>query len=1148
MKLPRSSFSNQRLGTATLFLLITSLSLFGQVSVLTQHNDTERTGANLNETILNTANVNVNGFGKLFTNGVDGQVYAQPLYVSNVSIGGGTHNVVYVATENNSVYAFDADSAGVTYWHKNFGTPFSPSCSDLTPVVGITGTPVIDLSTNTLYVDAKLASGPTHELHALSTLDGSEKFGGPVTISAGNFNASIQHQRPGLLLANGEVYLAFGSHCDGGSYHGFLMGFDAGTLTHLHTLDTTSSGSQGSIWQSGMGPAADSSGNIYFITGNGDRNGSSNLGESYVKVSGSLSLLDSFTPSNWMNLNSGDTDLGAGGPVLIPSHFIVGIGKDGELHLVDQNSMGGLGGGLQSFSAASGANTTGMSPVYWQGPSKQYIFLSHGNSPTKSFEFTGSSINTTPLGTNSVTQADRPGGTSLSANGVNDGILWLIGSDSKMRAYDAVNFPIELWDSGQNSSRDSMGTYVKFVAPTIANGKVYVATHNSLVVYGLLSCGVPPAPANLTATAGNAQVSLSWNAASCATSYNVKRATVSGGPYTTVGSPTSTSFTDTGLTNGTTYFYVVTAVDSAGESGNSNQANATPQSGGGTANAISINFVGNGVTPMGSSESAGVVAKTNWNNATGPSGSGQALNDETGASTSATLSWAGDHLSASGITDTAGNNRMMKGAVNTSNTSTSTVTVSGLTSHSYDVYLYFNENTFGATRTAAYTISGTGITTTTINGTDNAQFSGTFTQANNSVGNYVKFSITATGFTVTAKPVSSSDANLRAPVNGIQIIPTSGGGPPPAPTNLTATAGNAQVSLSWTASSGATGYNVKRGTVSGGPYTTVGSPTSTSFTDTGLTNGTTYFYVVTAVNANGESSNSNQASATPSGSPPPAPTNLAATAGNAQVSLSWTASSGATSYNVKRGTVSGGPYTTVGSPTSTSFTDTGLTNGTTYFYVVTAVNTNGESGNSNEASSTPTASTVNAISINIVGKGVTPMGSSESAGVVAKTNWNNATGPSGSGQVLNDETGASTSATLTWAGDHLSASGITDTAGNNRMMKGAVNTSNTSTTTVTVSGLTSHTYDVYFYFNENTFGATRTAAYTISGTGITTTTIDGTYTAQFNGTFTQANNSVGNYVKFTITATGFTVTAAPVSSTDTHLRAPVNGIQIIPGP
>jgi len=266
-------------------------------------------------------------------------------------------------------------------------------------------------------------------------------------------------------------------------------------------------------------------------------------------------------------------------------------------------------------------------------------------------------------------------------------------------------------------------------------------------------------------------VSLTWNASSGATSYHVKRATVSGGPYTTVGSPTSTSFTDTGLTNGTTYFYVVTAVNSAGESGNSNQASATPTSGGGTVNAISINFVGNGVTPMGSSESAGVAPKTNWNNAAAASGSGQVLKDETGTSTSAMLTWAANPLTASGITDTAGNFRMMKGSVNTSNTSTTSITVSGLTSHTYDVYLYFNENTFGASRTSAYTISGTGITTTTINGIDNAQFNGTFTQANNSVGNYVKFTITAAGFTVTAKPVSSTDSNLRAPVNGIQIIP-----------------------------------------------------------------------------------------------------------------------------------------------------------------------------------------------------------------------------------------------------------------------------------------------------------------------------------------------------------------------------------------
>ena len=771
MKLERSGFLSPGFQSVALFLVMSCLAAAGQVNVLTQHNDNARTGANLSETILTTSNVNASAFGKLFTHSVDGQVYAQPLYAQGLNIAGGTHNVVFAATENNSIYAFDADSSGITYWHKNFGTPFTSTCSDLTPHIGITGTPVIDLSTNTLYVDTKLASGPAHKLHALSIFDGSEKFGGPVIISASNFSAGTEHQRPGLLLMNGVVYVAYGSHCDKGSYHGFLMAYDASTLSQIHTLNTTSAGSEGSIWQSGNGLAADSNGNIYFITGNGSWNGSSNFGESYVKVNGSLSVLDFFTPSNWVTLNSDDTDLGAGGPVLVPSHFIVGLGKDGDMHLVDQNSMGQLGGGLQSFSAASHADTTGMSPVYWQGPDKQYIFVSHGNSATKSFEFTGSSINTTPLGTNSITQADRPGGISLSANGNSDGILWLIGSDSKVRAYDAVNFPKELWDSGQNSSRDAMGTYVKFVAPVIANGNVYVATQNSLVVYGLLpSSGPPPVPANLSATAGNAQVSLSWTASSGVSSYHVKRATVTGGPYTTIGSPISNSFTDTGLANGTTYFYVVTAVNSSGESGNSNQASATPQAVG---PAISINFAGNGVTPMGSTESAGVVAKTNWNNAAGATGTGQALHDETGAATSARLNWTADHVTASSITDTAGNFRMMKGSVNTSNVSTTTITVSGLASRSYDVYLYFNENTNGGSHTSSYTINGTGITTTTIKGTDDAPFNGRFVQATSSVGNYVKFSITATGFTLQAKPLSSSNTALRAPVNGIQIIPTS---------------------------------------------------------------------------------------------------------------------------------------------------------------------------------------------------------------------------------------------------------------------------------------------------------------------------------------------------------------------------------------
>src|SRR6266404_2983878 len=193
------------------------------VNVLTQHYDLARTGANLAETILTPLNVNSNAFGKLFTDSVDGQVYAQPLYVENLSISGGTHNVVLVYTENNSVYALDADTGGTTYWHVNLGTPFTPTCADLTPVVGITGTPVIDLSSSTLYVDTKLAAGPSQKLHALNVTTGSEKFGGPVTIAASGFSASLQHQRPGLLLLNRVVYVAFGSHCDQGSYHGFVL-------------------------------------------------------------------------------------------------------------------------------------------------------------------------------------------------------------------------------------------------------------------------------------------------------------------------------------------------------------------------------------------------------------------------------------------------------------------------------------------------------------------------------------------------------------------------------------------------------------------------------------------------------------------------------------------------------------------------------------------------------------------------------------------------------------------------------------------------------------------------------------------------------------------------------------------------------------
>jgi hypothetical protein len=470
-------YSNRLRGFVVLSCVLLSTHALA-VNVLTQHNDLARTGANTSETILTPANVSSNNFGKLFSDNVDGQVYAQPLYVQNLNIGGGTHNVVFVCTESNSVYAFDADTAGITYWKTNLGAPYVPSCSDLVPVVGITGTPVIDLDSGTMYLDTKLAAGPAQKLHALDITTGQEKFGGPVTIVAANFNAAIQHQRPGLLLLNGVVYLCFGSHCDQGSYHGFAMGYNATNLSQLYVFNTTSAGSQGAIWSGGMAPAADTNGNIYVMTGNGDFDGANNFSMSFIKFSGSLSVLDYATPGNWSSLSGADLDLGSGAPVLLPPHYVVGIGKDGTMYLADINNMGHVGNFTQSFAAGVQGDTIGKSPVYWQGPGMQYLFALHANNPTKAFQFTGSNIVTTPLGTSSFTHSDRCGGISLSANGMGNGILWEIGSDSRMRAYDATNFPKVLWTG-------SIGAYVKMNCPTIANGRVYVGTTTNLGVWGL---------------------------------------------------------------------------------------------------------------------------------------------------------------------------------------------------------------------------------------------------------------------------------------------------------------------------------------------------------------------------------------------------------------------------------------------------------------------------------------------------------------------------------------------------------------------------------------------------------------------------------------------------------------------------------------
>jgi fibronectin type 3 domain-containing protein len=363
---------------------------------------------------------------------------------------------------------------------------------------------------------------------------------------------------------------------------------------------------------------------------------------------------------------------------------------------------------------------------------------------------------------------------------------------------------------------------------------------------------IPSAPNGVAATAGNAQVSLVWAASNGATSYHVKRATVTGGPYTQIGAPASGSYTDTGVTNGTKYFYVVSALNSAGESANSAEVNATP------AAPVTIPSAPTGLAATAGNAQVGLV-------------------------------WAASNGATS---------YHVKRAIVTGGPYTQ----------------------IGAPSSPSYT--DTGLT----NGT--------------------KY------FYVVSALNSAGESANSAEVNATPALPVT---IPSAPTGLTATAGNAQVSLIWTASNGATSYHVKRATVTGGPYMQIGAPSSPSYMDTGLTNGTKYFYVVSALNSAGESANSAEVNATPAApvTIPATPTGLAALAGNGQVSLTWNASTGATNYNVGRATVSGGPYAQLAAPTSANYTDTGVTNGTTYYYVVSAMNSAGQSANSGQVSATP---------------------------------------------------------------------------------------------------------------------------------------------------------------------------------------------------
>jgi hypothetical protein len=489
--------------------------------VFTYHNDLSRDGVNAQEYALTPTTVATAAFGKLFSCPVDGAVYAQPLWVANVSFTGGKHNVVIVATQHDTIYALDADANScTTFWSKsllNSGETWIRSgndlaCSDLEPDVGIVGTPVIDPATNTIYVVSKskntTSSTIFQRIHALDLVTGNEKFGGPTVIAGSvnslSFNALKNNQRAGLALVNGKVYIAWASHCDIGTYQGWVLGYTASDLTIAPSVFTAAphapTSLESGIWMSGGAPAADASNNLFLITGNGtfDANlttpPNDDYGDSILKLStaSGISVADYFTPSDFGSRQSGDQDLGAGGAAILvdqPSgpvpHLLIGGGKGGSLFLVNRDGMGHVSStGLQQISAGSSFST----PAFWQN----HLYFAGAGGKMQSFTFDPTTPKfVTPSGSQSSDTFGFPGATpSLSASGTSNGIVWALRTNTYcttqssgcgpavLRAYDATNVATELYHSDAVAA-DAAGFAVKFTVPTVANGKVYVGTRGN---------------------------------------------------------------------------------------------------------------------------------------------------------------------------------------------------------------------------------------------------------------------------------------------------------------------------------------------------------------------------------------------------------------------------------------------------------------------------------------------------------------------------------------------------------------------------------------------------------------------------------------------------------------------------------------------
>jgi hypothetical protein len=495
---------------------------------VTYHNDIARTGQNLTETVLTPANVNSSTFGKIGFFGVDGKVDGEPLLLAGLTLGSqGTHDVVYVVTEHDSVYAFDAAS-GKVYWQVSLlgageTTSDARHCDQITPEIGITATPVIDRAHGVMYVVAMSKDGSGNylqRLHALDITTGAEMLGGPVAINASypgtgeessggtlKFMPGQHAERAGLLLLNGVLYTMWTSHCDIQPYTGWVIAYDADTLRQTNVLNLTPNGSEGSIWMSGTAPAADAAGNIYFLDANGTFDttlnasafpGKGDFGNAFIKLAtaSGLKVSDYFATFDTVKQSSVDGDLGSGGALVLPDlkdangavrHLAVGAGKDKKIYVVDRDNMGKFNSGsnniYQEIQGVLANGEFGM-PAYFNNT----VYLGAVADVLKAFPITAARLASAPA-SQSGNGFQYPGTTpSVSANGNSDGIVWAAenGSTAVLHAYDAGDLSHELYNSNQAGSRDQFGAGNKFITPMIANGRVYLGTTNGVAVFGKL--------------------------------------------------------------------------------------------------------------------------------------------------------------------------------------------------------------------------------------------------------------------------------------------------------------------------------------------------------------------------------------------------------------------------------------------------------------------------------------------------------------------------------------------------------------------------------------------------------------------------------------------------------------------------------------